>query len=115
MTMKFTTENGGDLGDLTAEAMDGILAEEGFGGFAILGPAEDVFIQAADTWEPGDETSAFRESHGSDPWVLEYREAGRQYQAHGHVTLDQVREAFRSYLAGDGRWRAAFQWHEIEV
>jgi hypothetical protein len=54
-------------------------------------------------------------THDSDPWVLEYREDGRQFRAEGQVTLEQVRQAFQSYLAGGSEWRAGFTWGEMTL
>jgi len=114
--MTLTTEDLGDTPDIAAAEMDALLAEDAFGKFVILSATEDVFIQAACEWEPTPECDAFRMLHHSDPWILEYRqEDGRQFQANGHVTLDQVRGAFAGYLAGDAMWKDLFKWHAVEV
>ena len=47
--------------------------------------------------------------------MLEYREGGRQFRAEGPVALDQVRAAFRLYLAGGAEWRSRFTWGELEL
>ena len=72
-------------------------------------------VQAANDWQPDAACEAFIDAHGSDPWVLEYRERGRQFRATGRVTLDQVQAAFRSYLVGGSEWRTEFVWGELEL
>jgi len=113
--MTLTTEDMGDVPDVDAASMDDTLATDAFGKFAILSASEEAFIQAGCDWQPGPECEAFMDAHGSDPWVLEYREGGQQFRAAGHVTLDQVRQAFRSYLASGQEWRSGFAWGELEL
>ena len=113
--MTLTTEDMGDVPDVDAAAMDEVLATDAFGKFAILSASDEAFIQAGNDWQPGAECSAFMDAHGSDPWVLEYREGGQQFRAAGPVTLDQVQLAFRSYLAGGSEWRTGFAWGELEL
>ena len=81
--------------------------------FAILSASDKVFIQAGNGWRPDEACRAFMKATGSDPWALEYRERGRQFRADGQVTLEQVRQAFQSYLAGGSQWRTAFAWTEL--
>lgn len=113
--MTFTTEDIGDVPDVDAAEMDGALATDAFGKFAILSASGTAFIQAGNDWQPGAQCKAFMQAHDSDPWVLEYREGGRQFRAAGHVTLEQVRQAFRSYLSGGAEWRTGFAWSELEL
>jgi hypothetical protein len=113
--MTLTTEDMGDMPEIDATAMDELLASDGFGKFAVLSASDEAFIQAGNDWQPGAACEAFMDDHDSDPWVLEYREGGRQFQADGHVSLDQVRQAFRSYLAGGSEWRTGFQWGELKL
>jgi hypothetical protein len=113
--MTLTTEEFGDVADVDAGAMDEVLEPDAFGKFAVLSASDEAFIQAGNDWQPGPECKAYLAAHGSDPWLLEYREAGRQFRAAGHVTLDQVREAFASYLAGRSTWRTDFAWSEMEL
>jgi hypothetical protein len=115
--MWLTTEETGDTAGVTAADIDRILSADGFGKFAVLSASESSFIQAGSDWQPGEECQAFLRGHGSDPWLLEYREgeSGRQYRATGYVTLDQVRQAFQSYLSGSRAWREMFDWCEIGV
>jgi hypothetical protein len=113
--MTLTTEDLGNLADVDAAAMEEVLASDGFGKFAILSASEEAFIQAGNDWQPDEACRAFLQAHGSDPWVPEYREGGRQYQAAGRVTLEQVRQAFRSYLAGGPEWRNGLVWGELEL
>jgi hypothetical protein len=110
-----TTEDLGDVPDVDAAAMDEVLASDAFGKFAILSASEEAFLQAGNDWQPDAACREFMEAHESDPWVLEYREDGRRYQAAGRVTLDQVRQAFRSYVSGGSEWRAGFAWGELEL
>ena len=113
--MTLSTEDLDEIPNVDAATMDEVLAADGFGKFAILSASSHAFIQAGNDWQPSEECGSFMDEHDSDPWVLEYREGKRQYRAAGNVTLDQVREAFRSYLAGGSEWRGGFTWEEIEV
>src|SRR5690348_13699540 len=98
--MTLTTEELGDVPDVDAMTLDEVIQSDSFGKFAVLCMSDDEFIQAGNDWQPTDTCQAFLEKHESDPWVLEFREAGQQYVATGNVTLEQVRQAFQSYLAG---------------
>jgi hypothetical protein len=115
--MWLTTEETGDTPEVTAADIDRILTGDGFGKFAVLSASESSFIQAGNDWQPGEECQAFLRGHGSDPWLLECRDgaSGRQYRVTGHVTLDQVRLAFLSYLSGTRAWQELFDWCEIDV
>ena len=48
---------------------------------------------------------------------VEYRDGGadRHYQSIHAQPLDAVIDAFLSYLAGDNRWRTAFEWRRLEL
>ena len=113
--MTLTTEEFGDVPDVSAADIDEILPADAFGKFVILAASEESFIQAGCDWRPTQECQAYLARHDSDPWLLEYRdgESGRQFRAAGHVTLDEVRRAFLSYLAGGGEWRQALQWEQV--
>jgi hypothetical protein len=111
--MKLTTDELGDGVNVDAPALDRVLASVRSGGFAVLSASDTAFIQAGNEWHPGAACEAFRSMHGSDPWVLEFREDGRLYRAAGEVTLAHVRQAFRSYLAGGSDWRAGLVWSEV--
>lgn len=113
--MTFTTEDLGDVPDVDIAALDEVLASDGFGKFAILSVSEEEFLQAGNDWQPDEECRAFQQAHSSDPWVLEFRAGGRQYQASERISLDQVRDAFRSYLAGGSEWRTGFAWAELDL
>ncbi|MBY0455811.1 MAG: hypothetical protein K2V38_00580 [Gemmataceae bacterium] len=113
--MTLTTEELGDTPDVDAVTLDEILQTDAFGAFAILSKTDGEFIQTGNDWQPSEECRDFLQRHDSDPWVLEYRESDQQFRAAGPLTLDQVRQAFRSYLVGDTGWRLGFQWIEIEV
>jgi hypothetical protein len=112
--MTLTTEDLGDVPNVSAAALDEVLASDAFGKFAVLSASDAEFIQAGNDWQPGAACRAFLEAHGSAPWVLEYGEGGRLFRAVGPVTLEQVRRAFRSYLAGGSEWRTGFTWGELE-
>jgi hypothetical protein len=107
-----TTEELGDVVDVTAAALDEVLRQDVFGKFAALSRNDGEFIQAGNEWQPGEECGRFLQQYDSDPWVLEYRQAGKLYRTDGQVTLDQVRRAFQSYLAGDDGWQRDFTWSE---
>src|SRR5215467_4380608 len=109
--MWLTTEEMGDVRDVDAATLDEVLGCDAFGKFAILNKSNEEFIQTACDWRPDKATEAFLAATGSDPWVLEYREGGRQFSVEGHVTLEQVRQAFQSYLAGGSE----FAWGVLEV
>jgi hypothetical protein len=113
--MTLTTEEMGDVPDVDTAAMDEVLATDAFGKFAILSASDEAFIQAGNDWQPGPECAAFMDSHDSDPWVLEYREGGRQFRSSAPATLDQVRSAFASYLAGGSEWRTGAVWSELRL
>src|SRR5688500_385676 len=113
--MTLTTEDLGDMPEVDAATLDEVLASDGFGKFAVLSASEEAFIQAGNDWQPGEACRAFMGSQDSDPWVLEYRGGGRLFRAAGPVTLEQVRRAFRSYLAGGPEWRTGFAWGELEL
>src|SRR5205823_6404387 len=101
----------GDIPDVTAANIDRILSNDGFGKFAILSASETSFIQAACDWSPSDDCKDFMQRHGSDPWLLEYRDndSGRLFRATGHLSLEQVREAFQTYLGCEREWRQRFE------
>lgn len=110
--MTLTIEELGDVVDVTAAALDEVLRQDAFGKFAALSRNVEEFIQAGNDWQPGEESDRFLREHDSDPWVLEYRQAGKLYRADGRVTLDQVRRAFQSYLVGSDDWQRDFTWSE---
>ena len=113
--MTLTTEELGETPDVDAATLAGVLATDAFGKFAVLSASEREFIQAGNDWQPDEACRAFMDTHDSDPWVLEYRQNDRQFRATGHVTLEQVIQAFRSYLDGEAEWQSAFAWREVDV
>jgi hypothetical protein len=113
--MTLTTEDLRDISNVDAATVDEALRSDGFGKFAILSVSEQEFIQAGNDWQPDEECRAFLQRYDSDPWLLEYRESDRRFRAAGHVTLEQVRQAFRSYLARGSEWRLAFAWAEVRA
>ncbi len=115
MPMTLSTEELGNAPEVSAATLDELLTSDAFGKFAILSASDEQFIQAGNDWQPGAACAAFMATHDSDPWVLEYREDERQFRAEGRVTLEQVRQAFRSYLAGGSEWRAGLAWGEMTL
>jgi hypothetical protein len=113
--MTLATEELGETPDVNAATMDEILSSDAFGKFAILSRSKREFIQAGNDWQPDKKTTAFLEKHDSDPWVLEYHKGKKHFRAEGHVTLDRLRAAFRSYLEGGSVWQTGFVWNEIEL
>jgi hypothetical protein len=111
-TVMLTTEELGDIVDVTAATLDEVLRQDAFGKFATLSRNDEEFIQTGNDWQPGEACGRFLLEYGSDPWVLEYRQAGKLYRADGLVTLDQVQRAFQSYLAGGDDWQREFVWME---
>ncbi len=111
-----TTEEQGDVNDVTEPVLRRILDEDAFGKFAILSRSAKEFMQAACEWDPSPECAAFLEQHGSDPWVLEYRDPAtrKQFRAEGQLTLGQVRDAFIAYLNNETTWHARFSWVPVE-
>jgi hypothetical protein len=112
--MRLTTEELGDVDDVTANDVERVLGDDAFGGFAILAKSDDVYMQAGNQWSADAACEVFVQKYGSDPWVLEYRD-GKHFAADRNVTLDEVKRAFLSYLRGDPTWRTAFTWSEIDV
>jgi hypothetical protein len=113
--MMLTTEDLGEYPDISSGTLDEVLSSDGFGKFAVLVESEKRFIQVGNDWQPNEATSEFLRLHESDPWVLEYREDGQQFRAVGQVTLEQVRQAFQSFLSGGADWRSAFTWNALEL
>ncbi|GIJ50955.1 hypothetical protein Val02_78410 [Virgisporangium aliadipatigenens] len=113
--MTLTTEDLGAVPDVNAATLDELLVSDAFGKFAILSASDEEFIQAGNEWEPGEACATFMQARGSDPWVLEYRERGQQFRADGQVTLEQVRQAFQSYLARGSEWYTALAWSEVPL
>ncbi len=115
--MILTTEEMGEIPNVKAADIDRILPTDSFGKFAVLSASDTTFLQAGNDWQPTPECEAFLKNTRSDPWVLEYRdgESGKQYRAHGQLTLDQVRVAFLSYLAGSKDWQNAHAWNELAL
>ena len=115
--MTLTTEDAGDVPEVTSADIDNVLSSDAFGAFAILAASETDFIQAGNDWLPSPACEQFMQQSGSDPWVLEYRESAsdRQFRAADWVSLDQAIRAFHSYLAGTHEWRTDFEWNEIDL
>ena len=115
--MQLTTEDLGEIAVVKADELSRILDDDAFGGFVVLAASEHSYIQAANNWAAGKDCEAFIERHGSDPWILEYRDEAskKQFQANRDVTLAEVKEAFLVYLRGGFEWRTRFQWNEIDV
>lgn len=112
--MRFTSEEGEEIREITARQLRKVLAEEAFGKFAVLEANLEDFIQAGCDWQPGEETRRFLAEHDSDPWLLEARGGGAQFRVTRHVTLREVIAAFTSYLRRGTEWQQDFQWALIQ-
>jgi hypothetical protein len=115
--MRLITEELGETPNVTAEDVDRILPPDSFGKFAVISASESAFLQGGNDWQPTPECDAFMKKTKSDPWVLEYRddESGTLYRATHQLTLEQVRVAFLSYLAGTKDWHRAHVWEELKL
>jgi hypothetical protein len=115
--LQLSTEELGDIDDVTPRALAQILDDDSFGTFVVLLATEDAFIQAASNWSPSAECEAFVEENGSDPWSLEYRDGstGKIFRARGDVSLERVKAAFLQYLGHDAAWRRDYEWQEVEL
>jgi hypothetical protein len=115
--MKLTTEELPEIESANEADIRRILAEDVFGKFAILSASETAFIQAACVWDPGKECAKFMEETGSDPFILEYRDAktGRLFAATTQLTLDQITQVFLEYLQGDESWQSRFTWKRVKA
>jgi hypothetical protein len=115
--MNLTCEDLEPIDGVNGEQLIEILSSEVFGKYAILAESESTFIQAASDWQPTDECRDFLKANDSDPWILEYRDgdADAHYRAAVYVTLDEVIDAFQSYLRGDEKWRTDFNWECVET
>ncbi|MFO0615893.1 MAG: hypothetical protein U0414_25080 [Polyangiaceae bacterium] len=111
--MRFTTEEGDEVREISAEQLREILADDAFGKFALLEANEHEFIQAGCDWQPGEETRRFLAEHDSDPWLLEARDRRGQFRVKRHVTLNEVIEAFTSHLQRRATWQTNFEWAPI--
>ncbi len=114
--MQLTTEELPEIKNVTAADIRRIFTEDAFGKFAILSVSDVVFIQAGCVWDVSEECAKFMEETGSDPFILEYRDAktGRLFAATTHVTLDQIAEVFLEYLQGDDSWRSRYTWKQVK-
>jgi hypothetical protein len=110
--LKLTTEELGEFPDVTAEQIEETLDDDCFGKFAVLSRSDNDFVQAGNLWSPSEECAEFLKLHGSDPWVLQYRDSltGLLREAQGDLTMDQVKLVFLGYLRDDVDWRANFKW-----
>ncbi len=65
--MCLTTEEQGDIRDVTEASMLDVLADDSFGKFAVLSRSDETFIQPGCEWSPSDDCAAFLKLHDSDP------------------------------------------------
>ena len=75
--MWLTTEELGDVPDVTAADIEQILPQDAFGKFAILSASEDSFIQAGNDWRPTAECRAYLQQHGAVARLRSVRPASR--------------------------------------
>ena len=112
----FTTESLGATSVKLPTEIQDVLSTDCFGKFAILAKDSLSFIQAGNAWSASDECSLFLSENDSDPWILEYREAGRQhFRAKSLVTLAQVIEVFTMYFRGDLHWKTGLFWESAAL
>ena len=74
--------------------------DQGRGEFIILSQSDDAYIQAA--------------GESDDPYTLEYRDGGQQYQCVKEVSKEAVQSVFLKYLKGDSSWKSDFEWKQLE-
>jgi hypothetical protein len=88
--------------DATAQTLEEVFADDALRGeFITLAADDGTFLQAGG------------EGHG--PYRLEYKEAGKQFQAAVPLTRQEVKEAFLDYLRGGSDWRAGRDWKELPM
>lgn len=109
--MRLSSEKLGDLINVAAADVERVFYDNSFGQFVILSISEESFIQAAS------DATSFDRQHDYDPWVLEYRDGStaKQFRARGDLSIEQVRQAFLSYLRGGDEWHRDFAWAELEL
>lgn len=112
--MRFTSEEGEEIREITASQLREVLADEAFGKFALLEANLQDFIQAGCDWQPTQQVRRFLAKYDSDPWLLEARGGGALFRVTRHVTLNEVIEAFTSYLERGTKWQTGFQWALVE-
>jgi hypothetical protein len=112
--MWLKTEAFAEIADVTNRDLDRVLATASFGAFVQLFDEACGWIQAGKAL-PGPLLDAFIAKHGSEPWVLQYghEKSAPTFQAVGHVTLGQVRQAFQSFLAGGDEWQRQHTWATV--
>jgi hypothetical protein len=89
-------------GDVSPQTLEDVFADDARRGeFVILEADQSTFLQAS-----GEEDG---------PYVLEYREAGEQFQAVGQLTKQEVKEAFLGYLQGGSEWRTKKEWSQLPI
>jgi hypothetical protein len=86
--------------DVTEQTFEEVFADDSLRGeFIILEADADTFLQAG--------------GEGNGPYTLEYKEAGKQFQAVGELTKQEVKEAFLDYLQGGTGWRTKHEWKAL--
>lgn len=101
MNLKTAGQWSGDCpGEVTSQTLEEVFADDlRRGEFIILEANENTFLQAS--------------GEGDGPYVLEYKEAGKQFQALDQLTKNEVEKAFLDYLRGGSQWRTMRQWKEL--
>ena len=114
--MMLITEELREIADVAAADIDRILPTDSFGKFAVLSASDSTFIQAGNDWQPTPESDAFLKRTRSNPGSLNIAMAGLESGVvTGQLTLDEVRIAFLSYLAGSKDWHQAHTWNELAL
>jgi hypothetical protein len=99
--MKLETANTG-VNEATADDVRRILSDwKARGEYAILLRDKETFIQVAGELD--------------GPFVVEYRQEGKQYRADGEFDLATIERDFLSYLAGTSVWKDSHHWHDIKA
>lgn len=77
----------------------------------VLDESEDKFLLGYIEPDPDEK---FRRLHDSEPWGLQYRDpaSGKTFCHPDFLTLEQMGEAFVSYLTGGVDWQN-FVWVEV--
>ena len=103
--MQLTLEDDTIIAEPTKESLDASLRTLRIPGctFAVLDAQADFYMQTA------------RNDDGS--FVLEYQEGklDQHYEVPYFVDIEDVIEAFSSFLAMDNKWREKFEWKKVEI
>jgi hypothetical protein len=115
--MWLITEAFGEIPDVTAEDINRVLPADEFGCFAALFASQTKYMQTCNRGRTPLHTSATAGQLHVREWALQHGDeqsaAHGGFEAAGLVTLDHVRLAFLSFLAGGEDWRRQFTWAKV--